>query len=286
MVQAAINRLASGESLNSSKTVIFRKVLSPKSIRDVKGALGSALESACKEGLIQSNSASKVDVPKLERRDAVFLSAEEAVTLIESSREHNMGPMNELGLCTGLRLGEITGLQWQDINCDDKTIRVRRQLQRIDGELKTKGLKTKLSARTLSLNEEAIRALSLQSDRRRGHLNLGNQNDLPDDAFVFTTAQGNPLDGTSVDDVLKVQCAKAGIQEVSFHKLRHTTAILMMAAGVPPSVVKDQLGHATISITVDTYGHAMPGALREASNKISGIFREASLKQQFLTRPD
>lgn len=274
-IQALINRLTveGGAKDESGRGT----PLSPKTVRDARGVLRSALQTAWRESLIRENPALKVTVPKAEQREAVYLAAEEAVRLIESSRAHYLGPMIEVAVMTGLRLGEVTGLTWSDLDLDLATLRVRRQLQKVEGEFVLKSLKTRNSKRTLSLPTQGIDALRDQRARqlvmeaeRKGK---GPFNPL---GLVFTNPEGKPLDGPNVDDSLKILCRKAKVREVSFHKLRHTAATHLASAGVPLAVVKDVLGHSAIGLTANLYSHAVPAALQQASETMSRLMREAS----------
>ena len=90
--------------------------------------------------------------------------------------------------------------------------------------------------------------------------------------LVFLNTVGNPIDAKYVDTNLKDLMKRAGIQPMSFHKLRHTAASLLLAGGLPLTVVRDQLGHSQIALTANIYGHAVPTALQSAANELDRIF--------------
>lgn len=95
--------------------------------------------------------------------------------------------------------------------------------------------------------------------------------------LVFTTTEGKPLYQKTVDENLKRFASAAEIvKPMSFHKLRHTVATHLAAQGTSLAIVKDQLGHSQIGITINTYGHAVPTALRAAADTLDGLFSEAS----------
>ena len=279
IIQVTINRFAKlgpkGDEANPAP-------LSAKTVLDARGVLRSALNTAWKEGLIVSNPALKVSAPKAAERIAVYLSVEDACKLIDSSRTHNIGPLIEVALMTGLRLGEATGLTWDDVDFESGSIRVRQQLQRVEGLLILKGLKSRSSRRTLSLPQEGIDALKEQRNRQ---LMAASQEKSPKPynsmSLVFTSVLGRPLDGTAIDGTLKILCRNSGVPEISFHKLRHTAATHMAAAGVPLNIVKDQLGHSQIGLTANIYSHAVPAAQRQASETLGGILRKAKQNQRF-----
>jgi integrase len=272
-VQAAFNHLSkSGGKPDADGN---STPLAAKTVKDVKGVLCSALSCAWRAGLIRDNPAKKVLTPKVEQREALFLRAEEAANLIEFSRSHYIGPLIEIALMTGLRLGEATGLTWADIDFSTGTIKIRQQLQRVNGTLILKSLKSRSSKRNLSLPKAGLDTLQEQRNRQliasADHKGKGHFNELQ---LVFTSTLGRPLDGTYIDDVLKSLCTKAGVTPVSFHKLRHTAATHLAAAGIPLTVVKDQLGHSQIGLTANTYSHAVPAALKSAGDKLGEMFRK------------
>ena len=277
-VQAALNQLSkSGARPAADGTP---RGLSPKTVRDIKGVLCSALTTAKVARLIDANPAEDVKTPKLHKPEATYLTEHEAITLIDHSRTHYLGPLIEIALMTGMRLGEATGLTWDNVDFTLGVIRVRQQLQRVKGVDVLKDLKTRASKRTLALPDEAL--ATLQEQRERQKLMAAT---LPEGEkfnpmnLVFTSIHARPLEAGQVDDALKALCIAAEIRPVSFHKLRHTAATHMAAAGVPLSIVKDQLGHSTLAMTSDTYAHAVPAAMKQASDALGNMFRSAKKKQ-------
>lgn len=253
--------------------------LSARSVQAIRATLRAALALAWKQGLIRENPALRVSVPKLPQTEATYLTAEEVGKFVKKTDKSPLGRLYCLALLTGLRLGEATGLTWQDIDLDNSVIRVRRQLQRIEGVLTLKDLKSRSSRRVLALPDSAARILREQRDAQ---LDWKRQNETWPDQYnlVFTTIEGRPLDAKTVHNTLKRICRLAEIPEVSFHKLRHTTATHMAAAGVPLHIVKDQLGHSQIGLTSNTYAHAVPTALREASAILERSLNSAPPKEE------
>lgn len=153
-------------------------------------------------------------------------------------------------LSTGLRQGELLGLQWEDIDLVTATVTVRRQLQR--GVLVEP--KTSKSRRTLGISPQLVEALRQHRLTQR-----------PLSPFVFASATGGPLDSTNVTHRFQARLHEAGLPRMRFHDLRHGTASLLLAEGVNPRVVMEQLGHSQISLTMNTYAHVLPALQREAS---------------------
>lgn len=258
------------------------KLLSPRSIQGIRATIRAALSVAWKQGLIRENPALRVSVPKMRHSEPIYLTAEQVAKLLPEIEDHYLENLFTIALLTGLRVGEATGLTWNDVNLTDKTIRVRGQLQRVDGKLIIKDLKSRSSRRVLAIPQSAVKALQEQRARQMMWKDTADDwnNEL---GLVFTTVEGRPLDPKTIDETLKRLCTDAKIPPVSFHKLRHTAATHMAAAGIPLHIVKDQLGHSQIALTSNTYAHAVPTALRDASDALEKSLNSAKQKEQTKT---
>jgi integrase len=150
------------------------------------------------------------------------------------------------------------------------------QLQRIDGTLMLRGLKSTSSRRTLPLASLAVEALR-EEKARQLVLSAALGNDFNPLNIVFLNSEARPLDQRYVDRHLKEILVKAGLPKLSFHKLRHTAASLLVAAGVDIHQVKEQLGHSQISLTANLYAHGVSQAQRRAANKLDSVLRTGDL---------
>lgn len=245
--------------------------LSAYFIRGLRATLRAALAQAWKTGLIEQNPASRVCTPKVERSETRFLGPSAAKKFLVAAKQNRLGPLFEFTLATGLRIGEVTGLTWDDIDFNTKTVRVRNQLQRIDGKLKLKSLKSESSRREISLGEIGERAL--QSVKAEQLLNGW----APEEGYIFLNSKGRPLDPKNVEVHLKSVLKSAGLPPMSFHKLRHTAATLMVAGGVELHQVMKQLGHSQISLTANLYAHGVSDAQRRATSVLERVLDSGSL---------
>lgn len=249
--------------------------LSARTVGHIRAVLRNALNRAWKFGLIVDNPARKVDLPTVERKEAVYLSVDEAAALKEAAKGHYLGNLITFALNTGLRIGEATGLTWASVDLERKQVKVTHQLQRPNGvgSLMLVQLKTRDSRRTLNLTEGALE--SLQNQRANRLLWASVLEDADALGLVFTSERGTPLDPRTVDKKLKELAAMAGIRKpVSFHKLRHTAGTHLVANGVPLNVVKEILGHSQISVTADLYAHAVPSAHKAAFDVLEQAYRQ------------
>lgn len=252
-----------------------KRILSASSVAGIRRTLRAALSRAWKLGLVAENVAQKTDPPKVKKADPVYLTPEQALALREKANGHPIENLLALTLGTGLRVGEATGLRWTDVDLDNGLLKITTQLQRISKKLTLKSLKSSSSRRTLPLIGLALEAVQAEQVRHaKLRAFLGDSfNEL---GLVFVNDGGRPFDPKYVDKHLKALCKAAEIPQVSFHKLRHTAATLMVAAGVPLALVKDQLGHSSITLTMGTYAHMLPTAQREAAEKLDQALRARS----------
>ncbi len=268
-VQAMLNELAQPRTVDGE----VRPPLKPHSLNGVRATLRSCLNTARQWQLIHNNPVSLVKPPKREYTEPIYLEVEEMKALVKKLPDHPYGNLIAVGLFTGMRLGEATGLRWEDVDFEDQIIRVRKQLQFTDGQFVLSQPKSASGRRNLPLTD----TLPFLTDQRENQAlwkstaeHYDNRLDL-----VFTTPEGKPLHQKNVDKALKALVESAGIKKpISFHKLRHTHATHLAAKGVSLALVKDQLGHSQISVTMNQYSHAVPTALRSASVVFGDLFRE------------
>jgi|ERR1035437_3208796 integrase len=159
-------------------------------------------------------------------------------------------------LSTGLRRGEALGLQWRDFDDTKRAISVRRQLKREGGSLITADTKTARSRRSVNLPRGLVRLL--EEHRKRQDEEHDVMDELwTDTGFIFTTSFGTPIDPRNLNREFDGICKRAGLDHWHPHELRHSAASLMLASGVKLQVVSEVLGHASIRMTADVYGHIL-----------------------------
>lgn len=193
---------------------------------------------------------------------------------------------------TGVRLGELIGFQWPDLNYKKHSIRVRRtvgRLQKVDenGNLlkKVDGVKTTeivirtpksaTSQRDIPLFDELWDGLMEYRDKQREMFDaLG----IPFDekGFIFCNALGNVYDPRVYEDLFKRTLKAAGLDDIKFHALRHTFATRALEAGMDIKVLSAILGHAQASTTLNLYGHALPDHKKNSMEKMRSFYGDAS----------
>jgi integrase len=234
-------------------------------LRNIVATLRAILSEAVEDGIIEGNPASrlgKYTFGNARKRDIDFLKRSEAAGFLTAARTHSpiRYPLFLTALRTGLRLGELIALHWEDIqfgdNADDpnRFILVRRNYSR--GEFTTpKNHKT----RRVDMSRELRRVLLDLRDEMAVKAFEKGEEFVP--RLVFPSTTGGPLDGINVYHRDFLPCVEAaGLRHITFHALRHSYASHLIQAGASLAYVKDQMGHSSIQVTVDTYGHLVPGA--------------------------
>ena len=236
--------------------------LSPSSVRYIHAVLHRALKQALRWGLVPRNVAEAVDIPKLGREEVQALSPEQARKFLDAARGDRFEALYVVAATTGLRRGELLGLKWTDVDLSGarSTLKVGRQLQRMRDGSGLKFVAPKSGkGRTVRLSVRAVETLKAHRARQAEQkLKLGA---LYEDAgLVFATEVGTPLEPSNIDRrSFKPLLKKAGLPNIRFHDLRHTCATLLLQMGQHPKFVQELLGHANISLTLDTYSHVLPG---------------------------
>lgn len=233
--------------------------------------LRAALDDAVTVGLIATNPARKVPAPVERRPEARHLSPEEAGKLVAAAAPSRYAVVLKLILSTGLRRGEALALRWADVDLDRGTATVRGALVRSEGSLRVVAPKTATSARTVALSGSAVALLAAhRAAQAKEKLRAGNI--YEDGGLVFSTELGKPVEPQNLLRLVRSAGKRAGLASVTVHTLRHTYATAALLGGVPLKVVSSNLGHASIQITADTYGHVTDDAARAAAELVSAAF--------------
>lgn len=249
----------------------LREIEPGESIRLVhvlRQVLSAALSRAVREELVPRNVARLIELPPWEPAEVVPWTPGEAIAFLTAAHGDPLFPAFVLLLLYGMRRGEVLGLRWSDI--DETTIRVRQQVQRITGELLIGPVKTRAGKRDLPLLGLAEDALMI----RRGtqFLDAERLGDAwTDTGLVFSTRTGLPLEPRNLNRSFERVCDINGIRRVKVHALRHTTASLLKALGVPPKDAQVILGHANASTTTQIYTHVDQVAMRDAITKLNRL---------------
>ena len=241
-ISEAYNRLISG--------------LKKRTVRHCHWQLHGALELAVNWGQIATNVASRVTPPEPDDFEGRALSQAEIGELLGAVTGTEYEALVWLALDSGARQGELLALQTDDVDLEIGQIHIRRSVRRITGQgMVYSTPKTKLSKRTVEIAPATIvvlRAYRLAQKERR--LRAGDLWDTEPDLF-FTNDLGGPLDGVGVTKAFQKLVANAGLGQLRFHDLRHSSATRLLAAGARMDEIRARMGHSSIMTTVNVYGH-------------------------------
>ena len=214
--------------------------------------LSQALSLAVKWGTLYRNVCDAVDAPRVTHKRGRAWSADEARRFLVASKDTNLEALWVLIATTGLRRGEGLGVRWQDLDLDDRTLRVAQSVVIYKNKPIVQEPKSDAARRVVKLDPETVALLRTHRERQdaqRGALGpIWHDND-----FVFCTGDGKVLNPNNLYRTLDVIMEKAKVPRIRLHDLRHSHATLLFAAGTPIKVVSERLGHAKTSITLDTY---------------------------------
>jgi integrase len=260
--------------------------LSARTVKHLRATLRAALNQAMNDDLLQRNAAAKVKPPEIQPRSLDVYTPAEARQLLEAVQGHRLEALFTTALALGLRMGEVLGLQWSDVNFERGLLTVRHSLQRIkrvrrgdvvkEGEAKTERLLGQPKGKkvhSLRLPAVVLDALRQHQMRQEEERNLAGTSWKGDGKYVFTSSIGTPLEQRRLDRIFKDLCDGADLRRVRFHDLRHSAASLLIAQGVHPKAIQELLRHSTITLTMDTYGHLLDQVQQETADKMDEILR-------------
>lgn len=239
------------------------RALSDSTIRQTFTILRQALDGAVRDGLLARNPCHPVKRPCVRPTEAKHLDTSTVAALLVAAEGLRYAPVLKLIATTGLRRGEALALRWSHVDLDAGVLVVRGTLGRIDGKLLITQPKTERSRREIPLPPPVVAMLK---EHRKTQLEerLRAANVWQDSGLVFTSEKGTPVEPSSLLRDMKLASAKAGLNGVGVHTLRHSAAVAWLEGGTHIRQVADLLGHSSISITGDTYGHSTQDGAKAA----------------------
>ncbi|MCC7130131.1 MAG: hypothetical protein B6D39_04800 [Anaerolineae bacterium UTCFX2] len=249
----------------------------------IHAVIHNALEQAVKTGLANRNPADAVIPPREPVKEMMVLDDSQASRLLVAAQRSRMEALLYLAVTTGMRQMEILGVKWSDLDWIKKTLKVERQLIRGEG-VQFSQPKTRYSRRTIVLGKTTLEVIGRHYDRQNEIRKKAGEG-WTENGLIFTTANGNPIHFRNLMRDFKNLLQAAGLPMIRFHDLRHTAASLMLNNGVPVIVVSRRLGHARPSITLDVYGHLIPGMQEEAARLMDELITPVEFQQLHQPHP-
>jgi len=215
--------------------------------------------------LLPHNPCSGIKRPSAKRKPIRPFTIDEVKRILVATKSDRLHALYVVAATTGMRQGELFGLQWQDIDFDRREIRISRQVKDYRGSIILKEPKTAAGIRTISITETTAAALSARR--------ILAEKEKHDSEQVFSSARGMLIRRTLfAKRTWKPLLVKLGLEHRGAHHLRHTAATQMLAAGVPPHIVAGVLGHETAESVMKTYAHFITKDSRVASSAMDRIF--------------
>jgi integrase len=296
--QIRLTRL-DADDVRAMATGLEARGLSARTATLARDILRIALAQALADELIARNVAELVRRPKPRRREAATLSADQARAVIDAISGHRLEAVIICGIALGLRIGEVLGLQWSDLDLPARRLTVRHALIVQGKRRELAEPKSRESRRTLPLPAFVVRAIE-RHRAAQGERRLAAGGAWMVSGFVFTTRTGRPMDPSLVTRDMKrilartwlggrqacqhartrdrecLDCGAERMPPVSFHGLRHSCASLLLAAGAPMRDVSELLGHSDVRLTLAVYAHVADAGRARTASLIAEVFDDQS----------
>lgn len=270
--------------------------LSPKTIVNINLFLHRALSFAVTEGYIQTNPAASLNLPRGSKPQIEILNRDEQAQLIHASYRHRYGVFIRLTLFTGLRVGELLGLRWEDVDERAGMLKVCRTLNRLNkmkapttpGEATTEIViqtpKSENSTRSIPLLPAILHdLLNWKQVQQNDALSAGEA--YKSSGFIVTNPLGGYIEPRTFKDYYNQILALSGLRPFTFHALRHTFASRAMEQGMDAKTLSVILGHYSVSFTMDTYTHVLDGHKKDEMARMEELLDLAPVSLQSYTYP-
>jgi len=263
------------QRIDAYLTRLTERGVSPGTQRNIFAALRTSLNTAVGLRLVATNPTQGIRPPRPTRKPMLYLTAEEVHRLANAlADEHRV--LVYTAAYTGLRAGELLALTRADFNPLHRTVHVHRALKEVNGVLSFGPTKTHTS-RTVSLPAFLAKMLAAHLDRPHSVASGAGPTEL-----IFSGPDGSPLrHGNFYRYVFRpaVVAALPHKSQLRFHDLRHTAASLAIAAGAHPKLIQARLGHASITTTLDRYGHLFPSVEEALAEALDAAFAASNVIQ-------
>ena len=258
-----------------------KKGYSRNTIELVSVVLSGMYKQALKNKIIRENPVPLATLPReKELKEPRVMTIEEQRIFTEYSKESYLYDLFILALATGMRSGELRGLQWKDIDFKNKVVNVNSTLVYVNNDYILDTPKTPTSRRDIPLIDNALAILKKQKVKQsENRLFLGDKWKSKEglENLVFTTMTGYPINRDMLKQELnrvvkEIQKEHKDFKHITPHTFRHTFATRCIENGISPQVLKTMLGHSKLSMTMDLYSHVLPNTKATEIQKIANLF--------------
>ncbi|SHN44635.1 tyrosine-type recombinase/integrase [Cryptosporangium aurantiacum] len=273
----------------------YGEPLAGSTLHRVKATLRAAFNAAIREGLVTDNPARRIELaparrphavvwtePRVqtwrrtgEREPVTVWTAEQLATFLQNTNTDRLHALWHLIALRGLRRGEAAGLRWCDVDLDTRQLVISQQRVEVTGAILVGPPKSAASRRTVALDPHTVAVLRAHAQRQRFERRAADE-DWTDTGYVFTKIDGLPLRPSYVTNRFRLLRRNLGLPPVRLHDLRHGAASLAHCAGADLKLIQDQLGHASIVLTADTYTTVLPPAQHNAAAATAALVLDAA----------
>jgi integrase len=258
-----------------------KKGYSRNTIELVSVVLSGMYKQALKNKIIRENPVPLATLPKAEEhKEPRVMTVNEQKQFLEYAKDSYLHDMFELALSTGMRSGELRGLEWKNVDFKNKIIHVYRTLVYVNNDYHLDTPKTTSSRRDIPMLDNVVALLKQRKKKQaEERLLLGDKWRSKEglENLVFTTETGYPINrdmlkqevNRVIDNIHK---DKVKFEHITPHTFRHTFATRCIENGMPPQVLKTLLGHSKLSMTMDLYSHVLPNTKAAEIQRIANLF--------------
>ena len=247
---------------------MLERGLSARTIGYTNAVLQSAFRQAVRWKILCEDPCTGVDLPRMKRREMEALSVDECRRFLAVARASRWFELFALALTTGMRPSEYLALKWSDVDWQRGVVSVCRTIQIVGADWRFDDTKRKRSRRVVKLPSFVLEAVA---NMQNGQVPAKEGEPQAEHDLIFRSEAGAPLRQHRIKREFRKLLKAAGIRPVRLYDLRHTAATLAMTAGVSVKVISEQLGHASISFTLERYSHVLPSIQDEAAAKVKRL---------------
>lgn len=249
---------------------------SPTTVRMSYRVLHNALEKAVDLDYIPRNPSDRCELPRQDREEVHPLDDQQLATLLLAVKGHKLEHLITVALFTGMRMSELLGLTWNDIDTTTGAINVNKQLLRTEFREKHGLFASPKSGkgRTITAAPQVMRTFQAQRSRQAEmQLKAGPLWDNPH-GLIFTNRRGGPMEHRFIDRQFKQLVDSVGLSGFRFHDCRHTFAVNSLRAGDDVKTVQGNLGHATAEFMLDRYAHFTEQMQKASAARMEGFIKD------------
>ncbi len=239
--------------------------LSANTIRLARAPLNGALKYAIRQNLIDANPMAGVSPPRKPRKIPAHWTPEQARHFLAMHEGDRLYPVWAFLMGTGVRIGELVWLTWPNVDLEDRRVRINEFASTLGYDVVPSSGKSRDAIRTIDIDDHLVAVLDQQRKRQAAESRAAG---YMSSEYVFTKSAGGAYHPQYLSRLLGKISTEIGLPRLTAHGLRHTSATLMLASGVPPKVAAERLGHADATLFTNLYSHVTPTMQRTAAKQI------------------